>query len=281
MRNALFRIGSEFIYRIHAQGRHSIHSPRVYGWLDALKNDRGGALSPKSFRRIAREMKWGGKNLAFTDYGTGSDRTINLKKWGENATSSRSKRRFIQALVRALKSTYILEMGTALGTTTADLARIHQNLSITTIEGDSGLLHCARDYWDREGISNALEKSLPIENGTHRRESPHQPTQITAYCGPFIEIMPQLPLETFDLVIIDGDHRGSSIQHWAHWIADRAPNTFLLIDDIRWSRDMWDGWNALCKDPRWLLTIDFGQMGLLTPARERVKEHFVLRKYVS
>ena len=37
----------------------------------------------------------------------------------------------------------------------------------------------------------------------------------------------------------------------------------IILDDIRWSPDMYQAWQVLAKDPRWQISIDLNRMGLL------------------
>jgi hypothetical protein len=52
----------------------------------------------------------------------------------------------------------------------------------------------------------------------------------------------------------------------------------LILDDIYWSPSMTEAWNACVADPRFTLSLDFYDFGVLYQTKGRVKEHFVLRR---
>lgn len=241
-----------------AKGRHGVHSPQVFQWLEAIRTYQPEHRIP-SFHQVSKEMKWHRRSIYLRDFGTGSDRTINLKRWGQKATSPVAKRRFIQALLHALEVQHVLEMGTALGLTTAQLAQTHPKIRVTTLEGDPQLAECAAAYWMRVGVSSRID----------------------AITGPFDRVLPQCDLKGIDLIYIDGDHRGEALEYWETWFREHAPEASILVDDIRWSADMLRAWEAIRSKDHWPLTIDFGNLGLLVPQSDRVKQHFVLRKLTS
>lgn len=258
MRNTWFRLMAMMGYFRAAKGRHGVHSPQVFQWLEAIRTYHPAQPIP-SFRKIAKSMNWDRRAIYLQDFGTGSDRSINLRKWGQKATSPMAKRKFIQALLHALDVQHVLEMGTALGVTTAQLAQTHPKMQVTTVEGDPQLAECAAEYWRQAGVS----------------------PRIDALTGPFDRVIPQCDLKGVDLIYIDGDHRGEALEHWVRWFREHAPEASILVDDIRWSADMWRAWEAIHAEDHWPLTIDFGNLGLLAPSSERVKQHFILRKSTS
>jgi hypothetical protein len=51
----------------------------------------------------------------------------------------------------------------------------------------------------------------------------------------------------------------------------------LVFDDIHWSRDMSEAWDAIKAHPEVTVTIDLYDMGLVFLRKEQAPEHFVLR----
>ncbi len=87
--------------------------------------------------------------------------------------------------------------------------------------------------------------------------------------------------ELFDLVFIDGHHDGNSLIEYLRLLEKNTHNdTIFILDDIRWSNDMFSAWKKISSDKQYHLTIDFFKMGLLIRQETKQKEHFVLRKSV-
>jgi hypothetical protein len=53
-------------------------------------------------------------------------------------------------------------------------------------------------------------------------------------------------------------------------------DTIFILDDIRWSDDMFDAWNILRSSEKFNVSIDLFRMGILIPRKQQVKEHFIL-----
>jgi predicted O-methyltransferase YrrM len=126
---------------------------------------------------------------------------------------------------------------------------------LTTIEGDPFLHQNAKDYLSRFG------------------------DRVDVVLGNFDDVLPQiLPTKKWDLVIIDGNHRGEALLNYFHQIKPHlSENAWVLMDDIHWSPDMTNAWNDIVANCGGKLTLDFFQWGAYLQTERNQKEHFTLR----
>ncbi len=77
---------------------------------------------------------------------------------------------------------------------------------------------------------------------------------------------------------MDGHHDGKATLDYMRKLESHSHNdTIFLLDDIRWSDDMFEAWNILLNSEKYNVSIDLFRMGILIPRKQQVKEHFILR----
>jgi len=146
----------------------------------------------------------------------------------------------------------ILELGTCLGSGAAQL-----------LQGCNG----RAQYFGLEG-SPALAHKTEM-----RLKRQFQQAEISLRVGPFSQTLgPALDeVGRFDLVFLDGHHSGRALL--AQWKSIRphlAEEALVVVDDIRWSQDMFAAWNELAMD-RGVETLDVFRMGLLKATSSEIK----------
>lgn len=81
-----------------------------------------------------------------------------------------------------------------------------------------------------------------------------------------------------DFCFIDADHRGEAVRTCIEVLVDHCPSIkCIVIHDIYWSEDMLKEWHRVKNDPRFNLTVDLFQAGLIFPSIQMPKQHFTLR----
>ena len=168
-------------------------------------------------------------------------------------SSGRVMHGHLQASRRHLDAAGVLELGTCLGITTAYLGK--HAASVTTIEGNPALAKHSEDVWQRLNVQN-----------------------VTSIVGNFDDVLPSLPLQQYDLVFIDGNHRGSALLQYVNELAPCLTEKGVIVcDDIHWSRDMESAWDKLIQENRWSLRVDFYEWGLLTANPSLAREFHCIR----
>ena len=161
---------------------------------------------------------------------------------------------FLHYLVNYIQAKSALETGTSLGINALYLAK-SQLQSVTTIEGSQVIATLAR-----KNIQSFSQKVRIINNNLYQALEE--------------EIVRNKP----DFYFLDADHRSSAIAFCVDLILKHTPEAkCIVIHDIYWSKDMKEIWLELTRDPRFNLSIDLFQGGLLFPNLEMPKQHFTLR----
>jgi len=245
-------------YFFRSKGRHGIHSPFVFQLVD-------NCLTTKVDKNFQTERKkWLatlGRNrnpFPVTDLGAGSKSLKKMRSVRSLMKTSSSRGIYgdvLFRLARFYRPAVMLELGTSVGIGTVHLKKGAPDSHIVTVEGCSETLAKAcqsYDYWNMGGI--------------------------TTICSSFDDFLKLPSFFTYDLVFIDGHHDGDATLHYLEQLLNRSHSeTLFILDDIRWSDDMWRAWNTIVADERFHVTIDLGRMGLVWRREQQVKEHFVLR----
>ena len=139
------------------------------------------------------------------------------------------------------------------------LSRATLNSRIITIEGSESVAAIADANLKRLNMSN-----VDIIHGNFSQELPK------ALNG----------FGTVDLAFIDGDHRGRHLLDYFHQIfPSMSENGAIVLDDIRWSEDMYDAWNQIVDHPDVMLTLDLFGLGVVFHVEGYEKQHFKLRPF--
>lgn len=248
-------------YLWKSKGRHGLHSPFVFGFVDK-------GLTSAVDARFRRERKQWLKLLArdnekfnVTDLGAGSQKLGSRRSVRQLSRISSSNGLYGDVLYRIAKyfrPETMLELGTSIGMGSVHLKSGNPSGMLVTVEGCPETLRRAYrsfDYWK-------LDKIVGINSSF----------------GDFLKLPAGLQ---YDLVFIDGHHDGEATLHYLHQLGPCTHNeTLFIFDDIRWSNDMWKAWNAIVDDPDFHVTIDLGRMGLAWKRAQQTKEHFVIRPFI-
>lgn len=188
------------------------------------------------------------------DLGAGSQsKARTVAEIAQNALKRPRHARALAGLARHLDAVGVLELGTCLGITTAYLGK--HAASVTTIEGNPVLAEHSEDVWQRLNVQN-----------------------VTSIVGNFDDLLPSLPPQQYDLVFIDGNHRGSALLQYVNELAPYLTEKGVIVcDDIHWSRDMESAWDELIQENRWSLRVDFYEWGLLTANPSLAREFHCIR----
>lgn len=246
-------------YQLYAKKRQGIHSPFVY----ELADDALQIPIPDSVKNILltfdQEQLGNRQIIEFEDFGAGSKHLGRKRKVKEIHRLSSSKKYgdLLYRLTKHYQPNSILELGTSLGRGTMAMHLGNPESRITTVEGCSSVAQIA---------SSNLKNHALI------------PTHIALVNATFSDFFKDLDPHVFDLVYIDGHHDGPALLEYCEALENRLHDQSLLIlDDIRWSKSMFNAWNTLCKSEKFNVSIDFFRMGVLVKRSGQRKEHFLLK----
>lgn len=181
------------------------------------------------------------------DFGAGS-KTIKaatrqkISAIAKNALSLPVQCRFIARLATFSRARQILELGTSLGITAAYLQAGAPEAAIMTVEGDEMLADKARQTLAMLGAHNVTVFQQTFDDFLENH----------AFSAP--------P----DLVFIDGNHRSEAVQAYLRkLLPSLSSKAIIIVDDIYWSQDMYEGWKSILQWPEIRQSIDCFRFGLL------------------
>lgn len=245
-------------YRLHAKGKHSIHSPFIYTFINECLSTKVDKIFLSKRKNIFKLLKKNNSAIEISDFGAGSKKLGKTRKVADIFKTSSSKGKYSLLLYR-LSFFYspqeILELGTSLGIGSIHLKSGNLNSNVTTIEACKNTLEIAKNNFN----------FLNLES-------------ITAINSTFDNYLKDNIEEKFDLVFIDGHHDGSAMIQYLEKLKSYTHNeTIFILDDIRWSDSMYANWKKIIEDPYFHVSIDFFRMGIVIPRSQQTKEHFILK----
>lgn len=248
-------------YYWRAKTRYDIHSPFVYELAEKAIEDSRTFYAFASIESLRQLLLRDRSLLAITDYGAGSKvekgRHRTVRSLARHTSASPATGRLLFRLVLHCKPTTLLELGTALGISTAYQAAAALGLPFITIEGCPETAALAARHFQQLNLP-----SVRLMKGT------------------FKEVLPEAlhALKRLDYLYIDGDHRrGACLEYFEKCLAYAHSGSVFVIGDIHWSGEMEKAWKEMRLHPRVSLSIDLFHLGLLFFREEqREKEHFTL-----
>jgi predicted O-methyltransferase YrrM len=250
---------TEYInYRFKAKGRHGVHSPFVYSFLNECLSTKIDKKNKNLRQNLFKILKNNNLEIEITDFGVGSKKLNNKRKISKIFSTSSSKGKYGDLLFKIAnfyQPKHTLELGTSLGIGSIQISLGNSSSLMTSIEA------CKNTY--QEALKNVAFLNL---------------TNIQIINSTFSEYISKLSNESFDLIFIDGHHDGKAL---INYIADLQAfshnDTIFILDDIRWSQSMFEAWNEIINNNEFHLTIDLFRMGIIIKRHQQEKEHFILK----
>jgi predicted O-methyltransferase YrrM len=222
--------------------------------------------------RLRNELEGSSQKLEITDYGAGSPCELpsseammegrrRRRTLGEVCRTSSTLPvwgRFLFRLVRELKPSDCIELGTSLGISTAYQAaamELNGRGRILTLEGSASLASLARRNFERLELAQRVEVRI----------------------GRFADTL-EAALDSIgrvDLAFVDGHHQERATLAYFEKMAPHLNRPAVVVfDDISWSPGMQRAWQAIAADERVGLAVDLGRIGVVTTGH-RGRRRFV------
>lgn len=245
-------------YRLHAKGRHNIHSPFVYTLINECLSAKVDKIFLSKRKNIFKLLKKNNSTITIADFGAGSKKLGKVRKVSDIFKTSSSQGKY-SILLYKISSYYspkhILELGTSIGIGSIHLQTGNPTCNLTTIEACKNTLELAK--------ANFSLLNLKSINTIH---------------STFDDFFTSDIKEKFDLVFVDGHHNGDALIKYIEKLKIHTHNdTIFIIDDIRWSESMYVSWKKITEDNYFHVSIDFFRMGIVIPRNQQTKEHFILK----
>lgn len=260
MNSLISRIPLYISYFLNVVDEHSLHPPFIYDLY--TKIIKGGEQPVKEIEAIRKELLNSDEVIKYHSYGEQSSlneisrsRIASITRSGINKASNSSL--FVR-LVKFFECKSIIELGTSLGINTSYLALADKSATVYTFEGHSQLIEKARSTFDRLSITN-----------------------VEIIKGNIDETLPDFlkRIKKIDFILLDANHQKEATwNYFSYFIPWVHENSVMVIDDIRWNKEMYDAWNVLKDHDKVSLSVDLMDLGLLFFSRRMKKQHYTLKK---
>lgn len=243
-----------FEYKKQAVGAHGLHSPFVYKlYTDYIRRKRKH-ISPE-IEALRNACRKSAVPIEVTDFKSGSTRTKKLCEEARSSPSTAAFSAFLSQLLNYIEAESVLETGTSLGFNALYMAQ-SQVRQIWTLEGNASIAQLATKHFTQLNS----DKIKLISGNIHETFGS------------------ALQDSKADVIFLDADHRSVAVSKFIEMsIPYLAQIKCIIIHDIYWSEDMTRIWRKLIEDPRFPMTIDIFQAGLLFPNQNMEKQHFVVK----
>jgi predicted O-methyltransferase YrrM len=257
-----FLIKQYIKYRLRAQNLHGVHSPFVFEFNKDVVNDTRNFYAFDFIQQLRDKLLANADTINVTDFGAGSMHTKSNTRRICDIAKLAGKQHQHGALLFRIINFYncknILELGTSLGIGTSYMASANANAQVTTLEGCPVIAaEAGKNFAD-----------INLQN-------------VKQIVGSFNVTLAPLLAKTapLDLVFVDGNHQYEpTLQYFEDILPVMADKSFLIFDDIHWSKGMQQAWQKIVADKRVLLTIDLFQFGIcVMDTSFKEKQHFVIK----
>lgn len=246
-------------YCLIAKNRHGVHSPFVYDFNDVCLRLPINKFTKKKFKEFKEKLYANQTEIKVNDFGAGSKRLRQKRTVSKIAKVSGSSNKYAKLLYRLVahyQPKHVLELGTSVGLGSYMLAAASDQVSITSVEA------C-------ESTQDIAKRNFPAA----------ELIKVNFVNDRFEHFLQNLDEKVvFDLVFIDGDHQKKSLFKQLDLLKNHIHDeTIILLDDIRWSKDMLEAWKKIIDLEDYHLSIDLFKMGLIMPRKHQEKEYFVIK----
>ncbi len=241
---------------------HGIHSPFVFDFILHVLQNKCFYYAYEEIEKLRSLLLKDLSIVAVTDLGAGTSghpsnnrRIRDIAKW---SLKSPKYGRLLFRMVNYYQPNIVLELGTSLGVTTSYLAMGRTSARIYTLEGAPALAALAKQHFRQLGLINI-----------HLLE------------GNFDATLPPMlkKIEPPDFVFIDGNHRLEPTLRYFNWLLPFVHSRSIFVfDDIHWSSEMEQAWEAIRSHPSVTCSIDLFFVGIVFFSPDFIeKQNFSIR----
>lgn len=250
-------------YFLQAKGRHGIHSPFVFDFVEKVLRDHHHYPEYDKLRKLRKHLFHNRNVIETVDFGShaGDKAFVTYRERVQNLAKKRShsvkNTHLLYRIVRYFQPQNILEFGTATGMSAAAISLANPKADIVSMEGCASISQVASSAFERFDIKN-----------------------IDVVIGNFSSTLSKVLADNkvFDMVFFDGNHRKiPTLDYFHHCLTKTTPDTIFIFDDIHWSAEMEEAWEIIKGHPDVSLTIDLFQFGLVFFRDGMAKQHFMLK----
>ena len=255
----MYQIIQYIKFLFSSTNQHGVHSPFVFDMATRCFYDKKSYKHYKKLLSYRKALLNNNETIEITDFGSGSrvfkSNKREISKMAKTSGTPLKRTKLLYRITNYFKASETLEFGTSLGIATQALALGNLQGNVTSIEGCSTTLKFTQKQID----------TFKIEN-------------VTLYNDTFDNAIPKLENNNYDLIFIDGNHKGTStLDYFEHLLKLANNDSVFILDDIYWSKSMTEAWESIKQHPKVTVTVDTFFWGMVFFRKEQVKEHFKIR----
>jgi predicted O-methyltransferase YrrM len=241
---------------------HGIHSPFVFAFVQHVLNDKRNFYAFDLIEAVREGMLRNASSVEVEDFGAGSRIEKTKRRLVKDiAKSSLKPKKYSQLMFRMVdyyQPKTIVELGTSFGITSAYLAFANLQAKVYTHEGSQAIAQWAQKNFDLLKLTN-----LQLIKGNFDETLSHTLEQIASV----------------DFAFVDGNHRYEpSIRYFNELLSVVSSHGIIIMDDIHWSAEMEQAWDAIKAHPQVMLTVDLFFIGIVFCSPDfKTKQHFTIR----
>ncbi len=243
----------------HYRGR-GVHPPFAYKFISRVIF--GNTLQGLEWIEELRKSLSGNEELLdIEDHGAGSKISTgeqrSLASLVKHTAVNRKKGQLLARIAGYLDFPLIVELGTGTGFSSLYLGAGNPSSTVFSCEGSPSIAELAKNNIGKSGMEN-----IQISVDTFRE---WLPGVLNRNEGDF-------------LVFLDGDHRGERLLEYCELIIkSRQRKAVIVLDDIHWSKDMFQAWKRLIEREEISLSIELYNTGIVFLGYGIQKSQFIVR----
>jgi len=248
-------------YLQKSENKFDVHPPFLFDLITDVFEDKNSYPACRQIEQLKSSLLQKHETIEVNDLGAGSvadnKHIRTVKSITKHSSKQKKYGRLLYRLSRYFEPENILELGTAMGISTAYMALGNKSSTLSTIEGCKNISKLATQNM----------KTLDIQN-------------VKVINGNFDDLLPRYlaSVPRLDMVFIDGNHlEKPTINYFEQCLLKTVNTSCFIFDDIHWSDGMDNAWNYIRKHQSVTLSIDLFFMGIVFFRKELSKQHFVIR----
>lgn len=249
-------------------GGEGIHSPRLFYLVRHLFYETARLYAWDAIEQRRQAMLRAPKLLHIRDFGTGQDRDELVMHIAQKSVMNQRHAQLLSRLVHYMSGNEymppkkhpltILELGTSLGITTAYLASVDSKNTVISFEGSEEIAQMAQLNWNKLGLAN-IQLHLGAIDDTLYNYAQGARARVA-------------------FALMDANHTQEATLRYFDWIQPLMDEDGIIaIDDIRYSKEMYQAWQTICQHPKVTTTMDLGGLGLVFFYPPLMKKNYKIR----
>lgn len=250
-------IKSYLKYLFSRVNAHGLHSPFLFDFYTTVLK-KASKVDTTAIEALRKKLEQDFSELEIVDFGAGSKTNKNnvrtISEIAKNAAIPKKYGKLLAKIMSHYDFKTVLEFGASVGIGTAYLGG--NNVKITTLEGCPAIAAVAKQNMQDMSIS-----------------------EVRFLVGEFDQGMEQLGEdEKFDLIYIDGNHQyEATLRYFEFALAHAHDESFIIFDDIHWSKPMEMAWEKIKNAKSIQVSIDLFRLGIVIKKKGQEKQHFTVK----